>query len=159
MKSKSNLRNVLNWAVFNKIVATLLTFETWHDTLYANIFADPLQCNVIFYLLDHRGHLSKTSGRKKGGGVPMWTTSDGGGKSAIIQKQTNWPGTKKNKKIGVSRVRIGVLHPPFPRASGSQYILRFGRFYARYRPDVCNGAGGVCQTDDVGRGGPKSQFC
>jgi len=34
-----------------------------------------------------------------------------------------------------------------------QYVLRFGRFYARYGPDVFRqGEGGVVQTDDVGQG-------
>jgi len=37
--------------------------------------------------------------------------------------------------------------------SGSRYILRFGRFYARYGPDVRDGGGDVCQPDDVGQGG------
>jgi len=62
--------------------------------------------------------------------------------------------------------RFGSLYwspthpPPHPRAYVSQYILRFGRFYAQYGPHVWDGGvGGVCQTDDVGQGGwPKSQF-
>jgi len=48
-------------------------------------------------------------------------------------------------------------------ANGLKYILRFGRFYARYNPEVRAQGGrveAVCQTDDVGqRGGcPKNQF-
>jgi len=52
---------------------------------------------------------------------------------------------QKKLILGVSVVRIGVRHLPPPSLdrnifwSGLQNILRFGRFYARYGPDVREG--------------------
>jgi len=39
-----------------------------------------------------------------------------------------------------------------------QYILHFGRFYARCGPDVRDGGGGSAKRTMFDRGGPKSQF-
>jgi len=110
-----------------------------------------IQINVFWML--HlkegvRGHPSKTSGRK-GGGV------DQCGRSSSCGHQ---PDVHKRNKFCVSEYVSESTTPARPRASGSQYILRFERFDARYDPDVRGQGGclpnGRCWT----RGCPKSQF-
>jgi len=79
---------------------------------------------------------------------------EGGGGSTINVTSTN-----ENKIAFRESVLESDTPSPPSGASKSHYILRFGRFYARYGPDVREGEwGGVC-LDDVGRGRgcPKSQ--
>jgi len=122
--------------------------ERNHDRiLHAVLF-----CNASLIL----GAIHQRRPVERWGGVRAYVDDLGQGGLGSAMTRTS----KKDKKIGVSGVRIGVRHtppsPPRPRASGSQYILRFGRFYARYTVPTFvdgKGEGGVLQTDDAGQGG------
>jgi len=89
-----------------------------------------------YYEIIIRGHPSKTSSPIGRGGFGYI------------------PDVHKWKKIGVSEsVSETNTRTPTSRSweSRLQYILRFGRFYARYGPDVFGRGGGGCPS-------PKSQF-
>jgi len=77
----------------------------------------------------------------------MWTASDEGGggnqPDVLAIKRTS-----RNEILLVFREPVLESNTPRPRVSISQYIWRFGRFYA---------GGGVCQTNDVGQEGGVSK--
>jgi len=108
-------------------------------------------CISTTQLIIIRGNPSKTSGRK--GGCVCANVDDlrrGGGR----------PSTGRPETIFFCVSRVWHIFPSL-RASGSQYILRFGRFYAWCGPDVCGRREGcVFQTDEVGQVGvsKKSVF-
>jgi len=98
-----------------------------------------------------RDYPSKTSGRKGGGSnvddLRRWGSGEG-------RLPTGRP--KMNLFLRFRSSYWKLTPPPLSclRASGSIYILHFGRFYTRYNPDVRDRGGvGVCQTDDVGQWG------
>jgi len=88
---------------------------------------------------------------RRGGGVWTNVNARGGG----VGYQPDVHERKKYCRFGV-RIRVRLTPPPHhpcPRASGLQYILRFGRFLERdaIRTSL-DGSGGVFQMDDVGQG-------
>jgi len=79
----------------------------------------------------------------------MWKIADGEGGSPMNRTSTN------GKKNAFRSPYRSLTLPPCPPASGLQYILFVGRFYARtIRTSVDAGGGSVSKMDDVGhRGG------
>jgi len=78
----------------------------------------------------------------------MWLAADKGG------GVSHQPDVHKTKQIAFWSLHRSSTPPPHPQVTVLQYISRFGRFYARYNPDVCGRGMGVvvCQADDDGQG-------
>jgi len=126
--------------------------------------------HIYKFIVTIRDHPSKDVRSKREGGCrPKVDDLGPVGGSAIIRtsrKNIFWPETKKNwteffvlwleKTFFGCFGSIRVRHPLPPNIflSRLQYILRFGRFYAQYGPDVQDGGGRLPKRTMLDRGGP-----